>query len=74
MPQQTFYSTRGVAGLLGVRPGRISQAVWDGRIAEPQRGPGDNFLWTEDDIARAARVFGMARPSLCENGTTCSEV
>lgn len=48
-----FRSTREVAGLLGVTPGRISKAVWDGRIGQPERGPSGAFLWTDADIRHA---------------------
>ena len=49
-----FRSTREVADLLGVTPGRISKAVWDGRLDPPQRGPSGAFLWTEQDVRRAS--------------------
>jgi len=48
-----FRSTRGVAALLGVRPSRISKAIWEGRLRAPERGPSGNFLWTETDLRRA---------------------
>jgi hypothetical protein len=57
-----FRSTRETAKLLGVPPGRISMNVWNGRIAEPERGPGECFLWTDDDIARAAKVLRVPWP------------
>jgi len=57
-----FLSTREVARLLGMKPGTLSMAVWDGRIAEPERGPGDSFLWTDADVQRAARQFGIPWP------------
>jgi hypothetical protein len=48
-----FRSTREVANLLGITPGRISKAVWDGRLTPPERGPSGAFLWTPDDVQRA---------------------
>lgn len=49
-----FLSTRDAARRLGVNPSRLSRAVWTGKVPEPQRGPGGNFLWTEDDLRRAS--------------------
>ena len=67
---QRFLGTREVARLLGIKPGRLSAAIWDGRIAEPARGPGDNFLWMDEDVARAARYFKIALPRPSEPATT----
>ena len=50
-------STRQVARLLGVNPNRISRAVWEGRIEQPEKGPGGAFFWTEADVRRAAWVL-----------------
>ncbi len=52
-----FKSTRQVARILEVGISRLSQAVWLGRIAEPQRGPGNSFFWTAEDINRASQVL-----------------
>ncbi len=52
-----FHSTRQVARILGVGIARLSMAVWQGRIQEPDRGPNNNFLWVEDDINRASLVL-----------------
>lgn len=49
--------TRAVSRLLGVKPQRIATAIWDGRIPEPERGPGNAFVWTRADIERACRVL-----------------
>jgi len=54
---QKCLSTRDVAKLLNIKPGRISQAVWSGRIPEPERGPGNAFFWTKPDIERCCRVL-----------------
>jgi len=54
-----FKSTRQVARLLGILPGRLNTAVWSGRVPEPVRGPSGNFLWQEADVQRAARAFGL---------------
>jgi len=52
-----FRSTRDVGKLLGVPPSRLSRLVWDGRIPEPERGPGDSFCWTIEDINRASKAL-----------------
>ena len=49
-----YWSTREVAELLGVTTDRLSKALWDGRVKQPQRGPSGAFLWTEDDVRRAS--------------------
>jgi hypothetical protein len=67
---QRFLSTIEVARLLGIKPGRLSAAIWDGRIAEPARGPGDSFLWTDEDVTRAASYFKIALPRPSEPATT----
>ena len=52
-----------MAFLLGVLPGRLSTAVWSGRLPEPQR-VGDAFAWSERDILAAAKLFGLSwRPT-----------
>ena len=50
-------STRQAATILGIPPGRLSRAIWDGRVPEPSRSPSGNFLWTEHDIRRASWVL-----------------
>ncbi|MCX5671418.1 MAG: hypothetical protein NTU94_08890 [Planctomycetota bacterium] len=50
-------STREVARLLSIHPSTLSQALWDGRIPAPQKGPGGAFWWDETAIYRAAKVF-----------------
>jgi hypothetical protein len=52
-----FRSTREVAELLGIRPDRLSHAVWDKRVPEPGRTPRGDFLWTEADINRASKAL-----------------
>ncbi len=52
-----FYSSRQVAKMLGVNPSRLSRAIWDGRIDEPPRGPGNFFLWGEKEIEQASWVL-----------------
>jgi hypothetical protein len=46
--------TRDAAAMLGVRPGTLLKAIWEGRLPEPQRGPGKAFIWSENDLRRAA--------------------
>jgi len=54
-------STKEVALLLGIGVSRLSQAVWTGRVAEPQKGPGNSFCWTNEDINRASKAL-LSRP------------
>lgn len=54
-------STREVGKLLAVPPSRLSRIVWDGRIPEPERGPGNSFLWNDEDVNRASKVL-LGRP------------
>ena len=49
--------TREAADLLGVRPGTLTRAVWEGLIPTPAKAPGGAFVWSEDDLRRAARVL-----------------
>jgi len=55
-------STSEVARLLGIRPSRLTRAIWEGRMAPPQRGPGHSFVWSEADINRACRIL-LGRPA-----------
>lgn len=52
-----FKGTKDVAKIIGVKPGTLLTAVWSGRIPDPQRGPGNVFLWTDADIDRAKKAF-----------------
>lgn len=54
-----YRSTRQVSKMLQVNTATLSTAVWAGRIAEPEKGPGGSFLWTDADIQRAARYFNI---------------
>ncbi len=49
-----YRSTREVARMLGMNPSRLARAVWDGRLAPPDKAPGGAFLWTPQDIDRAS--------------------
>ena len=49
-----LFSTRQVARLLGMRPARLTKAIWDDRVSPPTKGPAGNFLWTHDDIQRVS--------------------
>jgi hypothetical protein len=49
--------TRQAAKLLGVRPGTLTRAVWEGRIQSPTKGPGNAFVWSDDDLRRASWVL-----------------
>ena len=46
--------TKQAAAILGVRPGTLTRAVWEGRVPPPAKGPGGAFVWTEADLRRAA--------------------
>ncbi|MBW8015038.1 MAG: helix-turn-helix domain-containing protein [Planctomycetes bacterium] len=50
-------STKQVAVLIGVKPNKLQRAVWEGRISEPKKGPGNSFYWTEADINRASKAL-----------------
>jgi len=52
-----FFSTRDVAQFLQMKVGTLNHAVWEGRVAEPSRGPGNTFYWSIEDIERASRVL-----------------
>lgn len=56
-PGGDLIGTREAAALLGVKPSRLSKAVWDNRLAEPARAPGGAFVWSEHDLRRAARAL-----------------
>lgn len=47
-------STRQVAILLGIKPGALTKALWDGRVEPPAKSPSGNYLWTLRDIERAS--------------------
>ncbi len=53
----SYKSTLQVSRILGVTVGRLSRAVWDGRISAPTKGPGNAFLWTKSDIEHASWVL-----------------
>jgi len=42
------------AAILGLRPGTLTRAVWEGRVQPPAKGPGGAYIWTEADLRRAA--------------------
>lgn len=46
--------TKQAAKILGVRPGTLTRAVWEGRVPQPAKGPGGAFVWIETDLRRAA--------------------
>ena len=46
--------TKQAAAILGVRPGTLTRAIWEGRVPQPAKGPGGAFVWTETDLRRAA--------------------
>ena len=56
MSTEPLYTTQECARLLGVPPGRISMAIYDGRLPPPRR-VGRAYLWGPEDLARAARAL-----------------
>lgn len=52
-----YLGTRDVARLLGVPPGRLAKALWDGRVDAPAKGPGGAYLWTDRDVEHASWVL-----------------
>ena len=52
-----YFSSREVARMLGIKPSKLSRAVWDERIKPPTKAPGGAFLWDEDDVERASWVL-----------------
>lgn len=53
----SYFNTRKAADRLGVSASRLSRAVWLGRIVPPAKSPEGSFLWTDDDLRRAAWVL-----------------
>jgi hypothetical protein len=53
----TTYSTKQVAKILGVRPDKLSRAVWIGQIDTPEKSPSGDYLWSELNIQRASWVL-----------------
>ena len=54
-------STVQAASVLGIRPGTLAKAVWDGRVSAPAKGPGGAYHWTIHDIERASlRLLGRS--------------
>jgi len=62
------YSTAQAARLLGVQPGTLGKALWNGRIPAPPKSPSNTFLWSEADVQRAARVRGCPAPKFTTPG------
>lgn len=56
------WSTRDVAGLLGVRPARLLQLVWNRDVPSPPRKPnGRNYDWTPTAVQRiCVALHGMS--------------
>ena len=50
-----FYGTPQVAAdFLRVTVGKLTKAIWDGRVDPPAKSPSGAYLWTLDDIERAS--------------------
>jgi hypothetical protein len=46
--------TKQAAEILGVKPGALTRAVWENRLPAPEKGPGGAFVWSREDLQRAA--------------------
>ena len=50
-----YYSTPQVASdFLHVTVGKLTKAIWDGRVDPPAKSPSGAYLWALDDIERAS--------------------
>jgi hypothetical protein len=54
-----YLSTKDVAHLLGVKVGTLAKAVYDGRVKKPQNRFSGNYVWTQNNIKEAAKVFNV---------------
>ena len=52
-----FLATKQVSELLDVPPIRLQQAIWNGRMESPEKGPGGAFCWTSEDIDNASQTL-----------------
>ena len=52
-----FYSTKDVAGMLGIRPDTLSRAVWVGRLDRPEKAPSGDYLWSEKNLQQASWIL-----------------
>lgn len=50
-------STREMAKMINVKPGRILTAIWAGRLETPERDSGNRYIWRMEDAARLAAFF-----------------
>ena len=48
-----IYSTRQVAGFLGLSVANLSRKLYEGTIPAPMKTPSGDYLWTYDDINAA---------------------
>lgn len=60
MDATKYFSTREVAGMLGIKPNTLNRAVYDGRINEPAM-IGKSRMWVLRDIEQASLVL-LKRP------------
>lgn len=49
--------TKQVAEILGIKPGTLTRAIWEGRVSPPEKGPGGAYLWRRKDIEQASWVL-----------------
>jgi hypothetical protein len=52
-----YRSTKDVAKMFKMPPGRLARAVWDGRVKAPSKGPSGVYLWSDRDIEHASWVL-----------------
>lgn len=48
--------TKEVAKAIGIKPSTLLQAVWNGRMTEPQK-LGRSFAWNEKNVQEAKELF-----------------
>ncbi len=56
---EEYLSTRDVAQLLGVKVGTLAKAVYDGRVKKPQNRFTGKYVWMQNNIKDAAKVFNV---------------
>lgn len=57
MAKNETIGTREIAKLVGVKPGRILSAIWQGRIDAPQQDGSSRYLWKLSDVEKLKAVF-----------------
>ena len=50
----SYMNTQQAAVALGISTAMLSRAVWERRFDPPQKSPSGGYLWTDEDVQRAA--------------------